>query len=56
MKQRAGTGLRGDLGDAGAHRPGAEHTDRPGPGHGISALIPVAARPMMSFWICDVPS
>ena len=23
---------------------------------GIIALIPVAARPMISFWICDVPS
>jgi hypothetical protein len=23
---------------------------------GTSALIPVAARPMISFWICEVPS
>jgi hypothetical protein len=23
---------------------------------GTSALMPVAARPMMSFWICEVPS
>ena len=23
---------------------------------GISALMPVAWRPMISFWICDVPS
>jgi hypothetical protein len=23
---------------------------------GTSALMPVVARPMMSFWICEVPS
>ena len=23
---------------------------------GTSALMPVSARPMISFWICDVPS
>ena len=23
---------------------------------GVIALIPVAARPMISFWICEVPS
>ena len=25
-------------------------------GRGVIALIPVASRPMISFWICDVPS
>jgi hypothetical protein len=24
--------------------------------HGTSAFTPVTARPMISFWICDVPS
>src|SRR6202012_6117705 len=46
----------------GAHRAGAGDADRAGcargSGHyaGTSALIPVRARPMISFWICDVPS
>jgi hypothetical protein len=26
------------------------------PRYGTSALMPVVARPMMSFWICEVPS
>jgi hypothetical protein len=26
------------------------------PQAGTSALIPVIARPMISFWICEVPS
>ena len=34
------------VGCGGAVRPGAH----------ASALMPVAARPMISFWICDVPS
>ena len=29
---------------------------RPAPASGDNALMPVAARPMMSFWICEVPS
>ena len=40
------------LGDAGAHRPGAGDSEQ----HQVSALSPVSARPMISFWICDVPS
>jgi hypothetical protein len=40
-------------GDAGAHRPGAG--DPEAVGH-ARALMPVSARPMISFWICDVPS
>ena len=53
-----------------AHRAGADDADGRGdrdpdeptvltaltPACGTSALMPVAARPMISFWICDVPS
>ena len=44
-----------ELRDAGAHRAGAEDSDD---GHydGTSAFSPVSARPMISFWICEVPS
>jgi hypothetical protein len=77
--------VRGQLGDPGAHRAGAEdpYDGRRGPilagragllilidglglRHGLaasrrpqagtSALMPVIARPMISFWICEVPS
>ena|GEM_PF-5097919 len=40
--------------------PGTISDGRPGlrlrPYSGVIALIPVAARPMISFWICEVPS
>jgi hypothetical protein len=58
--QRPGAGLGGELGDPGSHRPGADDADDLRCAHGghagISALMPVSARPMMSFWICEVPS
>ena len=49
-----------DIGDAGAHRSRAGDAD-PLDAHfasskGMNALIPVASRPMISFWICEVPS
>ena len=55
MHERARAGRGGELRDARAHRAGAEDPDDE---HydGISALIPVSARPMISFWICEVPS
>ncbi len=53
VDERPRAGLRRELRDAGAHRAGAEDADRL---HQTIALIPVAARPMISFWICDVPS
>ncbi len=62
VQQRARAGLTGQLGDSGSHRAGAEHADRPRGGRlsvahpGTSALMPVIARPMISFWICEVPS
>jgi hypothetical protein len=34
---------------------GAENAPRP-PRYDTSALMPVVARPMISFWICEVPS
>ena len=53
-----------ELGDPGAHRAGARDADHLAGGAaaaalasgGTSALIPVSARPMISFWICEVPS
>ena len=51
-----------ELRDAGAHRARADDAQRVGNGlsvraaHGTMALTPVAALPMISFWICDVPS
>ncbi len=44
-------GLGPELRDARAHRAGSHDAD-----HGTRALSPVSARPMMSFWICEVPS
>ena len=54
VDERARARRRGELRDAGAHRAGAEDPDD----HydGTSALRPVSARPMISFWICEVPS
>ena len=51
------TSEHGELGDPVAHRAGADDADDLWDGctH-VSALIPVAARPMISFWICEVPS
>ena len=43
----------GELRDAGTHGAGAEDADDH---DGTSALMPVSARPMISFWICEVPS
>ncbi len=79
VQQRSRAGARGELGDAGAHRPGAEHADHgpplrpagsaglrrclvrwatvsPAAQAGTIAPIPVISRPMISFWICEVPS
>ena len=62
MQQRPGARQAGELGDPGAHRPGAGDADdagRAGAGDahdGTRALMPVSARPMISFWICEVPS
>src|SRR5581483_12058479 len=59
VQQRSRTGKAGKLGDAGAHRARPEYADRVGPlrvHSGTSALTPVSARPMISCWICDVPS
>ena len=61
VQQRAGAGQARQLGDPGAHRARAGDSDRLGrvdcDAHaGTSALIPVSARPMISFWICEVPS
>ena len=58
VEQRARAGEARELGDARAHRPGADDADDLGyPGHeGTSALMPVSARPMISFWIWEVPS
>ena len=55
VDERARPRRRGELRDAGAHRAGPEDRDD---GHyeGTSALSPVSARPMISFWICEVPS
>ena len=55
VDERARARRRGELRDAGAHRAGAEDPDD---GHydGTSAFSPVSARPMISFWICEVPS
>ena len=52
-QQRLPARLRAELRDAGTHRPGAD--DPEAAGHAI-ALIPVSALPMISRWICDVPS
>ena len=52
VEQRAQARLGGERGDPGAHRPRAGDAD----GSHASALIPVSARPMISFWICEVPS
>ena len=58
VQQRARAGEHGELGDPAAHRAGADDADdlRDGCPHPVSALMPVAARPMISFWICEVPS
>ena len=63
---RAGSGGRGRLARrprsrrvghrARAHQPSGERSATSGSSAGIIALIPVASRPMISFWICDVPS
>jgi hypothetical protein len=53
VNEDAQPGVAGGGGDAGAHRPRAGDPDAQG--H-ASALMPVSARPMMSFWICEVPS
>ena len=45
-----------ELRDAGAHRAGAEDPDDRHGYEGTSAFSPVSARPMISFWICEVPS
>ncbi len=57
-EQRARPRPGGQLGDPRTHGAGAEHADDACRlGHaGTSALTPVSARPMMSFWICEVPS
>jgi hypothetical protein len=58
--QCVGTAPRGELGDSRAHRAGADDGDAAcGVAHasgGTIALTPVAARPMINFWICEVPS
>jgi hypothetical protein len=51
----------GTMGAGIARRGGDPRAHRPGPGdpeakRHASALMPVSARPMISFWICDVPS
>ncbi len=72
VEQRPRARRRGELRDAGAHRPGAGDADDGGqparPVHadtgsasrsttiGLSASMPVASRPMMSCWIWLVPS
>ncbi len=61
VEQRARPAETGQLGDSGAHRAGAGHADRARCARhrgqeGMSALMPVNARPMISFWICEVPS
>ena len=64
VQQRAGARAGSQLGDPGAHRAGAGDADRAGSWRqlaavrqaGTSALMPVSARPMISFWICEVPS
>ena len=53
--------VRADLRDPRPHAARAGDADRrrqiDRAGHaGTSALTPVSARPMISFWICDVPS
>ena len=55
VDERARARRRGELRDAGTHRAGPEDPDH---GHydGTSAFSPVSARPMISFWICEVPS
>jgi hypothetical protein len=55
VDERARARRRGELRDARAHRPGADDSDDHGY-DGTSAFSPVSARPMMSFWICEVPS
>src|ERR1019366_2951115 len=47
-----------ELGDAGPHRAGTQHADdaRWAAHAGTSAPMPVISRPMISFWICEVPS
>ncbi len=61
VQQRVGAAHARELRDAGTHRAGAEDADRLRSAHrqdydGTSALIPVSARPMISFWIWEVPS
>ena len=57
MEQGRQPGDAAELGDAGSHRPRSGDAENPRRAHdGTRALMPVRARPMMSFWICDVPS
>src|SRR5262249_28450766 len=60
VQERSGAGQASELRDPSAHRAGADDADDGWRGcrrhAGTSALIPVSARPMISFWIWEVPS
>jgi hypothetical protein len=57
LAKRAGIGARGEpQGGVGAGHLPLHGAKAPRRYDGTSALMPVVARPMMSFWICDVPS
>ncbi len=61
VQERLHAGDAAELRDPGPHRPGPGDAEDRGrvvarAHDGTSALMPVSARPMMSFWICEVPS
>src|ERR671915_537156 len=45
-----------DLGAVEARQPDGAALLREDQAHGTSAFTPVTARPMINFWICEVPS